>query len=100
MTNERQNWRKEFEMIGPETLRLRLETRRAEFSGECAREAEVWLLEQDAARARAENRRYRFILAVAIISAVAAIIAAVPVVTSWIAGPPAYNASSGEEAGP
>jgi hypothetical protein len=42
MINERLNWRKAFEKIGPETLRLRLEHRRAEFPVEYAREAEAW----------------------------------------------------------
>jgi hypothetical protein len=35
-------------MIGPAQLRLRLEHRRDEFSAKYTREAEVWLLEQDA----------------------------------------------------
>ena len=50
MTGDRENWRKAFEMIGPETLRLRLEHRRNEYHGEYGREAEIWLLEKDAGR--------------------------------------------------
>jgi len=46
MTDERQNWRKAFEMLGPETLRLRVG--RNDFAGEYGREAEKWLLEKDA----------------------------------------------------
>jgi hypothetical protein len=48
MVDERQNWRKAFEMIGPAQLRLRLEHRRNEFAPEYAREAEIWLIEKDA----------------------------------------------------
>jgi hypothetical protein len=57
MTDE-ENWRKAFEMIGPETLRLRLEHRRNEFSGPYARAAEIWLLEKAQASARIESARF------------------------------------------
>jgi hypothetical protein len=42
------NWRKAFEIIGSETLRLRLKSRPTEFSPYYARAAQIWLLEQDA----------------------------------------------------
>jgi hypothetical protein len=47
MTDERESWRKAFEALGPQQLRLRLEHRRGEYDGEYGREAERWLLEQD-----------------------------------------------------
>jgi hypothetical protein len=89
--NERLSWRKAFEKIGPETLRLRLEHRRAEFSNEYAREAEIWLLEQDFKTTVIELSRFRTIRLWAIIgsvaggvAAIASLIAASPVITGWI----------------
>jgi len=52
MADQRESWRKAFAMIGPEQLRLRLEHRRNEYAGDYGREAELWLLEQDAAAAK------------------------------------------------
>jgi hypothetical protein len=48
------------------------------------REARAWLAEKTTERARTERRRYKTILIIAIISAVAAIIAALPVLKSWV----------------
>ncbi len=91
MTDERQNWRKAFEMIGPAQLRLRLEHRRAEFSNEYAREAEVWLLEKDAENTVVEVKRFLIIRRWTIIAgvagsvaAIASLIAAWPVIKEWI----------------
>jgi hypothetical protein len=88
---EKQNWRRAFEMIGPETLRLRLEHRRNEYANEYGREAELWLLEQDAKAAALEHDRFRTIRFWAIVggvtgavAAVAACIAAWPVVKEWL----------------
>jgi hypothetical protein len=61
MPDERQNWRKAFELTGPALLRLRLEHRRNEFPPEYAREAEIWLLEQDAKVAAIERQRFQAI---------------------------------------
>ena len=71
MTEERQSWRKAFEMIGPAQLRLRLEHRRPEFSNEYAREAEVWLLEKDAENTAIEVKRFQIIRRWTIIAGVA-----------------------------
>lgn len=91
MPDQRQNWRKAFEMIGPETLRLRLEHRRIEYDGEYGREAEKWLLEKDAEAAALERQRFQKILLWAVIGGVAAVVAAItgiitawPVVKQWI----------------
>jgi type IV secretory pathway component VirB8 len=46
--------------------------------------ARTWLTEKAKARNKVENRRFWIILIIAIISAVAAGIAAIPVVQSWI----------------
>ena len=54
---ERASWRKAFDMVGPASMRLRLEHRRNEFAPDYAREAELWLLEKDAEAQRAELRR-------------------------------------------
>jgi hypothetical protein len=101
MTTEEDNWRKAFEMIGPDQLRLRLETRRPEYGPQYARAAEVWILEQDAKKAALEESReakkaalersrYRMNLGwtiagfcVAAVAAIAAIISAVPVVRGF-----------------
>jgi hypothetical protein len=90
MINEHLSWRKAFEAIGPDTLRLRLEHRRAEFSNEYAREAEVWLLEKDAEKAAVELRRFKIIRLWTIVAgvaggvaAIAGVIAAFPVVRDW-----------------
>lgn len=90
MTNERQSWRKAFEAIGPTQLRLRLEHRRAEFSNEYTREAEVWLLEKDAENAAIELKRFKIIRRWTIIAGIAGIFAAIagliaawPVIKGW-----------------
>lgn len=46
--------------------------------------ANAWLTEKAARRRKAEDLRYWAILIVAVISAIAAIIAALPVIRSWI----------------
>jgi hypothetical protein len=84
MTRERESWRKAFAMIGPETLRLRLETRRGEYTGEYAREAEKWLLEKDAEAAAMDRRRFSTIRFWTIIAAVAGVIAAVAAIIAAI----------------
>jgi hypothetical protein len=91
MPDERQSWRKASEMIGPAQLRLRLEHRRAEFSNDCAREAEIWLLENDTESTAIELERFKVIRLWAIIAgvagsiaAIAGLIAAWPVIKEWI----------------
>jgi hypothetical protein len=81
MTDERQSWRKAFEMIGPAQLRLRLEHRRLEMRPDYAREAEVWLLEKDAEAAAVERKRYETIRSWAIIAGIADVLAAI---AGWI----------------
>jgi hypothetical protein len=85
--SEQESWRKAFEMIGPDQLRLRLEFRRNEFSPQYARAAELWILEQEEEKAALEAGRYRKVLwwtiagfAVALIAALAAVVSAWPVV--------------------
>jgi hypothetical protein len=93
MTDEmdRQNWRKAFQKIGPEQLRLRLEHRRNEYTGEYGLEAERWLLEQSEKSAAIEHGRFRTIRFWSIIGGVAGVLAAIaawiaawPVIASWI----------------
>ena len=91
MNDQRESWRKAFEMIGPEQLRLRLEHRRNEYAGEVGREAEAWLLEMDAKAAALERERFETVRRWAIIGGVAAVIAAItglisawPIVKEWI----------------
>jgi hypothetical protein len=85
-TDQRQNWRKAFEMIGSKTLRLRMETRRSEYAGDYGREAELWLLEQDAKAAALETKRFRTIRLWAIIAGVTGALAAI---AAWIGAWPA-----------
>jgi len=89
-STEEESWQKAFEMIGPDQLRLRLESRRPEFSPQYARAAETWILEQDAKKAALEASRYRKILGwtiagffVALVAAIAAIVSAMPVVRDF-----------------
>jgi hypothetical protein len=72
-------------MIGREQLRLRLEHRRSEYAEDYGREAELWLLEQDAKAAALEARRFRTIRLWAIIGCVAGALAAI---AAWIAAWP------------
>lgn len=44
----------------------------------------AWLAEKVEARGRIESRRFQILLIVAVISAVAAVIAATPVIWSWL----------------
>jgi hypothetical protein len=76
------SWRKAFEMVGPETLRLELA--RNNYEPEYRRAAIEWLLKQDAKAAAIERGRFWAMLLWTIIAAVAAVIAAWPVVQGWI----------------
>ena len=87
---DEENWRKEFERIGPDQLRLRLEYRRQELPAQYARAAEAWILKEDAKKAVLEASRYRTILGwtitgvlVALAAAFAAAISAAPVVRDF-----------------
>jgi hypothetical protein len=91
MANERPDYRKGFEALGREQLRLRIEHRPNEYAGEIGREAERWLHEQDAKAAAIEHSRFRTIRFWAVIggvtgalAAIAAWIAAWPVIAGWI----------------
>ncbi len=81
------DYRKGFEQLGPDTLRLRIGDRHAGYQGEQLRQAETWLKEHDEAVARREliNRRWMIAGAIAaIVAAVAGIIAAVTgVISTW-----------------
>lgn len=91
MTSERQSWREAFEKLGPEQLRLRLEYRRNEYTGDYGRETEMWLFEKAAEAAAVERERFETVRRWAVIGGVAAVVAAIagliaawPVVKSWI----------------
>lgn len=88
---ERESRRKAFEKLGPEQLRLRLEYRRDEYAGDYGREAETWLFEKAAEAAALERIRFETIRrwaiigsVVAVVAAIAGLIAAWPVIASWI----------------
>jgi hypothetical protein len=74
--DEREQWRKAFDMLGPEALRLRLESRRNEYPGEYGRCAEAWLLERDQKAAAVDLARYRTIRRWTVIAGVAGVVAA------------------------
>jgi hypothetical protein len=87
---EEENWRKEFERIGPDQLRLRLESRRLELPDQYARAAEAFILREDAKKEALEASRYRQILGwtiagffVALVAAVAAVVSAMPAVRDF-----------------
>ena len=89
-STEQESWRKAFEMIGPDQLRLRLEARRDEIPLPYARAAEAWISQQDAKKAALEASRYRKILGwiiagfcVAFVAALAVVISAIPVVLDF-----------------
>jgi hypothetical protein len=77
--------------LGPEQLRLRLEYRRNEYTGDYGREAEMWLFEKAAEAAAIERKRFQIIRLWSIIGGVAAVVAAItglitawPVIKEWI----------------
>lgn len=70
------DWRKAFEILGPETLRLRLKSRPTEFSPYYARAAQIWLLEQQANKKALEAQRNGKILVGTIVGTVVAMFAA------------------------
>jgi hypothetical protein len=84
MPSELENWHKTFEMLGPETLRLRMEMRRGEYDGAYGRAAEEWLLEQKAQSDRLEEARYRTIKHWTVIAGVGGAIAAVAAIAGLI----------------
>jgi hypothetical protein len=84
MTDEERNWRKAFEMIGPDTLRIQLGHRRNEFGDAYARCAERWLLEQQAAAELRETMRFETIKRWTVTAAIAGIVAAVAAVIAAV----------------
>jgi hypothetical protein len=77
MASELENWHKSFEILGPETLRLRMEMRRGEYDGAYGRAAEDWLLEKKKQSDRMEEVRFRTIKRWTVIAGVAGVIAAI-----------------------
>ena len=80
-------YREALERLGEDVVRHRLANRMP--IGDGAEnlpydEARAWLAEKATERRRTESRRYRTILIIAIVSAVAAVIAALPVLRSWL----------------
>ena len=80
---ERANWRKTFEQLEPETLRLRIANPWAAMSDEYRREAEAWLREQDAAADRHEESRSQTRLLTLIAAAMALATAAIGLIAVW-----------------
>ena len=79
-------YRTELEKLGEDVVRYRISNRMPISDGSDNLpydEAKAWLAEKAAVRQRAENFRYWTVLVVAVISAIAAIVAALPVVRSW-----------------
>jgi hypothetical protein len=84
MTSEPANWHKAFETIGSACVRLQLETRRNEYPAEYTKEAYAWLREKEAEAAERSLLRWAIVAgAAAILGAIAAWIAAFPVIKEW-----------------
>ena len=84
MTDEKKNWRKAFEMVGPDTLRLKLATSNVTLATEYIRCAEKWILEKEAEKAAVESKGFHKILGWTIAGTLAAIIAAVAaIISAW-----------------
>jgi hypothetical protein len=87
MPTDLENWHKAFEMIGPETLRLRMEMRRGEYDGAYGRAAEEWLLKKKAEFDRLEAACFRTMKRWTVIAAIAGIVAAVAAVAAAFFSP-------------
>jgi hypothetical protein len=84
----RRVYREEMEGLGEDVVRHRLASRmqvsdRPE-NNPTPEFANMWLAEKQRARKSAENRRFWIVAVVTFISALAAVIAAAPVVRSWL----------------
>ena len=79
--HERASWRKTFEQVEPEMLRLRIANR--VMSDEYRREAEAWLREQDAAADRREESRSQTRLLTLIAAAMTLAAAAIRLIAVW-----------------
>ncbi len=84
MTDEERSWRNEFAMIGPGTLRMRLEHRRGELSDAYAHFAEQWLWEQQRATDLRETTRFKTIKRWTVTAAIAGIVAAIAAVIAAV----------------
>jgi hypothetical protein len=84
-TDQEAKWRKGFEMVGPDTLRLQLATVLSSQSTEYKRCAEKWILEKDAEAAAVDRERFQKVLRWAIIAAAASVLAAI---AAWVAAWP------------
>jgi hypothetical protein len=76
MTSEEENWRKGFEKVGAETLRLKIATSNVTLADPYLRCAHEWILEKEVENAAEERRRFHKTLGWTIVGAFAAIIAA------------------------
>ena len=82
------DYRRYLDTLGEDVVRHRLANRMA--IGDKAENnppydlARAWLTKKADERRRTESRRYRTVLIIAVISAIAAIIAAWPVVKAWM----------------
>jgi hypothetical protein len=82
MQPEYEKYRQEFERLGPDSLRLRMELRAAQFTGELARAAEEWLQEQQAEAEELDASRFESIRRWTIIAAAAGVVAAIAAVAA------------------
>jgi hypothetical protein len=82
MPTDLENWHKVFEMIGPDTLRLRMEMRRAEYDGAYGRAAEEWLLKKKVEADWLEEARFRTMKRWTVVAATAGIVAALAAVAA------------------
>jgi hypothetical protein len=74
--DQRATWRKEFEQLGAQTVRLRIANPWSAMSDECRREGELWLHDEDVAAEARDDARYRTIRCWTIAAAIAGGIAA------------------------
>jgi hypothetical protein len=84
-TEQEAQWRKAFEKIGPDTLRLKLATTDVTLPTEYIRCAEAWILEKDAEKTALESERYHKLSRWAITAGIAGILAAI---AAWVAAWP------------
>jgi hypothetical protein len=82
MQPEYEKYRDDFERLGPDSLRLRMEMRAGQFSGEVERAAEEWLKEQQEDAEELEASQFESIRRWTIIAAAAGVVAAIAAVAA------------------
>src|SRR5262245_37425892 len=76
--SDEQQWRKSFEKIGPDLLRLELATSKQTFPDNYLRCAHEWMLDKEAEKAALETSRFRWTVVGAIAAIVAAVASVIP----------------------